>query len=253
MHGNGNNFVIINSIDTNIFLTKDFIQSIASGADGVSFDQLILVSPPESHEHDFLIEFYNVDGGEALMCLNGIRCASRYIWMNNFAPLSKMTLKTKNRVTLVEPKGEDEVIATIDIPHYQESSELESSLKDLIKMPFSLVNTGNLHLCIETDNLSDINIDELYAKIESIAKPHQINLSIYKKNESEINISTYENGVGRTLSCGSASASVAFLSIKDGQALNICSDGGTLNFLKANDKLIMQGPTEFSFNGVINE
>ena len=63
MHGNGNNFVIINSIDTNIFLTKDFIQSIASGADGVSFDQLILVSPPESHEHDFLIEFYNVDGG----------------------------------------------------------------------------------------------------------------------------------------------------------------------------------------------
>jgi diaminopimelate epimerase len=36
-------------------------------------------------------------------------------------------------------------------------------------------------------------------------------------------------------------------------ALDICSDGGSLNFLVANDKLIMQGPTELSFNGVINE
>jgi diaminopimelate epimerase len=101
--------------------------------------------------------------------------------------------------------------------------------------------------------LDNLKLKEIYKKIESIIKPHQINVSVYKKNHNNINIATYENGVGVTLSCGSAAASVAFLNFKEGLALDIISKGGSLNFLMANDKLIMQGPTEFSFNGVMNE
>ena len=44
-----------------------------------------------------------------------------------------------------------------------------------------------------------------------------------------------------------------FKNYKEGLTLDIISKGGSLNFLMANDKLIMQGPTELSFNGVINE
>ena len=253
MHGNGNDFVIMNSIDSDISLTEDFIKNIASRENGIGFDQLILVSPPEDHRHDFLVQFFNADGGEAMMCLNGIRCASRYIWMSNFAPTRKMILETRSRVTLVEPLGEVNVIATIDIPNFYKDPELELTLKKLIDMPFSLIDAGNLHLCIEADNFDNFELEEFYRQIESTIKPHQINVSIYKKRDTDIRIATYENGVGMTLSCGSASASVAFLNIKEGLALDICSDGGSLNFLVANDKLIMQGPTELSFNGVINE
>ena len=70
MHGNGNDFVIMNSIDSNVSLTEDFIKNIASRENGIGFDQLILVEPPKNHEHDFLIRFFNADGGEAMMCLN---------------------------------------------------------------------------------------------------------------------------------------------------------------------------------------
>lgn len=253
MHGNGNDFVIMNSIDSNVSLTKDFIKNIASRENGIGFDQLILVEPPKNHEHDFLIRFFNADGGEAMMCLNGIRCASRYIWKGNYAPTRKMILETLNRITLVEPLGETKVIATIETPNFYKNLKLELSLKKLINTPFSLIDAGNLHLCIETDNLDNLKLKEIYKKIESIIKPHQINVSVYKKNLNNINIATYENGVGVTLSCGSAAASVAFLNFKEGLALDIISEGGSLNFLMANDKLIMQGPTEFSFNGVINE
>ena len=188
-----------------------------------------------------------------MMCLNGIRCVSRYIWKGNYAPTRKMILETLNRVTLVEPLGETKVIATIETPNFYKNLELELSLKKLINTPFSLIDAGNLHLCIETDNLDNLKLKEIYKKIESIIKPHQINVSVYKKNLNNINIATYENGVGVTLSCGSAAASVAFLNFKEGLALDIISEGGSLNFLMANDKLIMQGPTEFSFNGVMNE
>ena len=40
MHGNGNDFVIINSIDSDVLLTKDFIKHIASREDGIGFDQI---------------------------------------------------------------------------------------------------------------------------------------------------------------------------------------------------------------------
>ena len=52
MHGNGNDFVIMNSIDSDISLTEDFIKNIASRENGIGFDQLILVSPPEDHRHE---------------------------------------------------------------------------------------------------------------------------------------------------------------------------------------------------------
>jgi diaminopimelate epimerase len=173
--------------------------------------------------------------------------------MSNFAPTRKMILETRSKVTLVEPLGEVNVIATIDIPNFYEDPELELALKKLIDMPFSLIDAGNLHLCIEADDFDNFELEEFYRQIESTIKPHQINVSIYKKSDTDIRIATYENGVGMTLSCGSASASVAFLNIKEGLAFDIFSDGGSLNFLVANDKLIMQGPTELSFNGVINE
>jgi diaminopimelate epimerase len=176
--------------------------------------------------------------------------------MSDFAPTRKMILETRSKVTLVEPLGEVNVIATIDIPNFYKDPELELALEKLIGMPFSLIDVGNLHLCIEVDdfdNFDNFELEEFYRQLESTIKPHKINVSIYKKSDTDIRIATYENGVGMTLSCGSASASVAFLNIKKGLALDIYSDGGSLNFLAANDKLIMQGPTELSFNGVINE
>ena len=253
MHGNGNDFVIMNSIDSDVLLSKDFIKHIASRDDGIGFDQLILVEPPKDHNHDFLVKFFNADGGEALMCLNGIRCASRYIWRGSYAPTRKMIIETKNKVVSVEPAGEVNVIATIDLPNFYEDPNLELALKELIDRPFSLIDAGNLHLCIEADDFKDFMLEEFYKKIESTIKPHQINVSVYKKESDGINITTYENGVGITLSCGSAAASVAFINIKEGLTIDVISKGGSLNFLMANDKLIMQGPTELSFNGVINE
>jgi diaminopimelate epimerase len=80
-----------------------------------------------------------------------------------------------------------------------------------------------------------------------------MNISIYKIKNKEVVISTFENGVGKTLSCGSAAASIAFLETKNKQSLKVSSEGGFLNFFNANDKLVMRGPTKLDFDGVINE
>ena len=39
------------------------------------------------------------------MCLNGIRCAAKYIWNNNFAPIGRVNFQTKTKNIICEPKA----------------------------------------------------------------------------------------------------------------------------------------------------
>ena len=42
-HGNGNDFVLINSIENPLKITKTFIQKISNRNQGIGFDQLIII------------------------------------------------------------------------------------------------------------------------------------------------------------------------------------------------------------------
>ena len=88
-HGNGNDFVIVNSIDNKLKIRKNFIRKVSNRNEGVGFDQLIKIDLPTKEDHDFYVKFFNADGSEASMCLNGIRCAAHYVWNNYFSPQKK--------------------------------------------------------------------------------------------------------------------------------------------------------------------
>ena len=115
-HGNGNDFVIINSIESDIKINKTKVKKISDRNTGIGFDQLINVCPPTLASSNFFMKFYNSDGSEAGMCLNGIRCASKYIWQNNFAPKGKINIQTKSKNIICAPGRNDTVEVSIDCP-----------------------------------------------------------------------------------------------------------------------------------------
>ena len=84
MHGNGNDFVVIDALTSNIAFSKALVKRMAHRKLGVGFDQLIAIRK-SNNKADFKIDFYNVDGSMADMCLNGIRCAAEYIWSNKLS------------------------------------------------------------------------------------------------------------------------------------------------------------------------
>ncbi len=45
-HGNGNDFVIVNSIDNKLKIRKDFVRKVSNRNEGVGFDQLIKIELP---------------------------------------------------------------------------------------------------------------------------------------------------------------------------------------------------------------
>ena len=110
-----------------------------------------------------------------------------------------------------------------------------------------------MHLCIKQNSIKNVDMNTLYKTLAKHIKPLGCNLSIYKVLKDNIDIRTYENGAGETLSCGSASASVASIELHKKSKTTILSSGGKLQFLLYKDKLKMIGPAKNVFKGVIEE
>ena len=57
MHGNGNDFIVMNSIEQEFSLNKRLIKKLSDRNLGIGFDQLILVDLPKKPDSDFFIKF----------------------------------------------------------------------------------------------------------------------------------------------------------------------------------------------------
>ncbi|MEQ9568316.1 MAG: diaminopimelate epimerase, partial [Pseudomonadales bacterium] len=64
MHGIGNDFIVIDSVTSNIQLSPDKIRQLADRHFGIGFDQLLLIEAPTSPDVDFNYRIFNSDGSE---------------------------------------------------------------------------------------------------------------------------------------------------------------------------------------------
>ena len=79
MHGLGNDFMVINNVTQNVFLSKEMICKLADRNFGIGFDQLLMVEPPYDPDLDFHYRIFNADGSEVEQCGNGARCFARFV------------------------------------------------------------------------------------------------------------------------------------------------------------------------------
>ena len=86
-HGNGNDFIIIDSRNSNIY--KKFlsdktidIKNLCDRQFGIGGDGVIFILEPDRNNYAKMI-IYNSDGSEAQMCGNGIRCLVQYLHNSN--------------------------------------------------------------------------------------------------------------------------------------------------------------------------
>ena len=65
MHGNGNDFIIIENLTKAHSMSKSQLIKMGDRKKGLGFDQLITINPPKDSNQDFYIKFFNSDGSEA--------------------------------------------------------------------------------------------------------------------------------------------------------------------------------------------
>ena len=250
MHGNGNDFIVIENLTKSHALSKSQIIKMGDRKKGLGFDQLITINPPINSQHDFYVKFYNSDGSEADMCMNGVRSVGAFLWEAQLAPKKSLLLGTKSKPVLIKPTGSKKVKIILDYPVQKEVSKAEAQFLDKCGLKrYKFIDAGNKHLIIETKKVFSFDLDGLALKLRKRNFLKDVNISLFSKHSEKLELRTNEAGAGETLSCGSASAATASFNINDGLPLRIISAGGQLSLRKINDKLEMTGPAEFICEG----
>ena len=229
MQSNGNDFLITE--DSNLIKkTAELSDTIKN----IGFDQLLYFQNGAMPE----LRVFNADGSEANNCVNGLRCvAFLYDLKNTYIQIkSKRFLvnKTSNGATV---KGE--------LPKVEK-------IRDYFVIKF-----GNNHIAKSCENIDGFKLQEEYEKIKT-SKPYNeikdFNMSVFKICKDIIKIRTYENGTGETLSCGSATISVAYALSKElnSNELKISSRGGDTIVSILNDGVISDASAEIIREGFLN-
>lgn len=219
MRGLGNDYVVIDESQGEIIpenkksgLAKELCnRRFSVGADGVIF-----VSPSTLTQIKFRI--FNADGSEAEMCGNGIRCFAKYVYERDILPQTEMLVETlagikklylnldKNLVRSVRVDMGTATFKTIDVPMITDEEEfLEKTLQVKGKpLKMTVLNVGNPHTIIFTDDIKSVPLDEFGPIIENHeAFPERINVHFVQiQNRTELEMITWERGSGMTLACG---------------------------------------------------
>ena len=214
MHGLGNDFVVINSIDQPIDRHRLPVKALADRHTGIGFDQLLLIAP--SSKADFFCHILNADGSEAEQCGNGLRCVARFLHEEGLHSKQTLTLETIAGTFPVFIKDYDHIQVTLGIPVIDHA---------LFELPLSqhhrqisLVSTGNPHAILRVDQLEERAFVTEGAEIASHPHfVHGVNVGFMQiMNGSHARLRTLERGAGETLACGSNACAAAIAGIING-------------------------------------
>lgn len=276
MHGLGNDYIVINTINDENIIPKDKIPSLTrylcDRHFGVGADGVILVKT--SKLVDFKMKIYNKDGSEAQMCGNGIRCFAKYVYEKNLTDKTRMNIETRagvkkaylrvernNVVEITICMGKPELyikqLKKIGFIHEQFNNKIGIEDKEFEIFPVSM---GNPHAVTFMGKNEDINVQK-YGKIIETNKmfPEKTNVEFVRvMDRSHIKIQVWERGVGETYACGTGACA----------ALTVCSylgytkrfatvnlKGGDLfvNWSLQDNQLYMTGIATKVFDGTICE
>ena len=256
MDGLGNDFVIIDTRQKIINLTKEQIIKICD-RNFIGCDQLIFIK--KNQTSDAALEFYNSDGGVSGACGNGTRCVANL--------LSKESDKKEIILTTLSGDLKSQIIAEklvsteigiartkwneIPLSEDLDTNNLKIKLMDLNKNEFfggTAVNVGNPHVIFFVDNNENFEIKKIGPEIENHSLfPEKCNVTLATiLNKELISVRVWERGAGLTKACGTAACATAFAAKQNGLAndkMDIEFSTGRLSIsIDKNNSIHMKGP-----------
>lgn len=266
MHGLGNDFMVIDNITQNVYLSKDAICRLADRNMGIGFDQLLMIEPPYNPDLDFHYRIFNADGSEVEQCGNGARCFARFVKMKGLTQKRIINVSTANGK--IQLKIEQDGNITVD---------MGKPILDPVKIPFvaqkeektyilraedhtvlcGAVSMGNPHCVVLVDDIDTAPVETLGPLLESHERfPNKVNVGFLEiQSRDYARLRVWERGVGETLACGTGACAAAVIGQLQGKLNTHCTielPGGKLRFFwQPGQSVRMSGPAEFVFDGQV--
>jgi len=260
LSGLGNIILIVDLVRQSGHIGKAEIIKIASERNG-DFDQLITIEPPKETTVDLRAKIFNVDGSEAMNCINGARCMAKYVLESRLLPKKKFSVSTLGGTWHLEEnlKGEFEVqMAPPDFMKGRENFPEVETDKSIplatngISIEFFFVNLGNPHAVCLVDDINDYTLSEIGEALQTHNFfPDGVNLGFAKINSRKsLDLRVFERGAGETLACGSGACAAAVIGnnagLLDSEVLVKFQEGSlNINYEKHSGKLVASGSADY--------
>lgn len=247
MHGNGNDFVIIDMRKRRSILD---ISLLMNRRLGIGCDQLITLHSTSTA--DCALEVYNSDGSYATMCGNALRCVAALYLESSLG--SSCLLSIGNNRFKCQILSNNLVEVELFPPKFLQYPCLLNSLLNFSNFySVELVDVGNQHLILFASPHLKFDINQIGARLENQLN---INISIVRCiSLNNLFIETWERGSGYTLSCGSAACAAAVSAITtnivSSKEVQVCSAGGSLliKWESPSAPIYMSGKTQKVYSG----
>lgn len=190
------------------------------------------------------MKIYNRDGSVATMCGNGMRCFLLYGYNKGYLAKGYNEVKTKAGLIQTEIIDTDPFVCKV----YLRPDKTFPIKKDVFFVDGEMLFlytafVGTLsHVLIYKDGLDKEKVIE---RIKSkVPKEKLGNISFVKvKSKREIEVLTYERGVGYTLSCGTGNCGVFYvlhsLNLIDDK-VKVINKGGLMDISYENDSIVIK-------------
>jgi diaminopimelate epimerase len=254
MHGLGNDFIIIENMKKEIFLSSKQVRSICNRNFGVGGDGVILIERKDGA--DCFMNYYNSDGTVAEMCGNGIRCTAKF-FQEKISPKKKeLLVDTRAGIKKIICHDDGTFSVNMGKPKFSHK-DFPKGLVEISNFSFECVSVGNPHAIVFVNNIENIDLISIGPRVEHNPHfPNKINVQFVEKvTNNKLKMLTWERGAGATLACGTGATAVYSLAHRKGiinGETNIQLPGGNL-IMSMNEKgeVIMRGGADISFEGEI--
>ncbi len=119
MHGAGNDFVVLDGIQTPIDFTPEQWAAIADRHFGVGADQLLLVERSTRPDVDFRYRIFNHDGGEVEHCGNGARCFVKFVTDRGLTDKRTVRVEVMNGIATLTMQDDGRVTVDMGAPVFE--------------------------------------------------------------------------------------------------------------------------------------
>lgn len=263
MHGAGNDYIYVNTMEHRIANPTECAITWSDRHKGIGADGLVLIG--DSRVADFSMRIFNADGSEAMMCGNACRCIGKYVYDKGLTDKTEITLETLSGVKVLNLHiGTDCKVESVTVemgaPKACRPVALAEAhlLAGLAKARF--VDMGNPHLVVFVQNAQDIDILTLGPALEKLHGGEDgINVEFIEvKSDDTLRMRVWERGSGLTLGCGTGACASAVAAIAEGQAhrsVTVSMDGGDVRIDHDGHtgQISMTGDATIVYEGEIRE
>lgn len=274
LHGNGNDFILIDEYNGEVVAEKPaFAAKYCDRRFGIGGDGVLFLG--KSDKADLRMRIFNSDGTEAEMCGNGIRCLIKYALDEGYigksanveTPAGILSISSQmdelcaRRRTSDKPRFRFWIKVNMGKPAFSREKIPAKGSGEFLEVKMHgynvcAVNTGVPHAVVFVDSLDvqlmsdapEIRYDPVFPKGANVN-------FVLVDSPNEITIRTYERGVeAETHSCGTGSVACAAVAHRLGQTgdkVKVNTKGGELRITLTDEDAFMEGTAERVFEGRI--